>query len=60
MDLMAGCEELLQAGLYREVGPDGDFKAAYRAWYAREMQRRDRERRQRWEGGGTAGERHGV
>ncbi|MCI0463415.1 MAG: hypothetical protein L0Z62_41285 [Gemmataceae bacterium] len=27
-------EELLLAGLRRQVGPEGDLLAAYRSWYA--------------------------
>jgi hypothetical protein len=44
MDLMEACELLLQAGLRQKIGPDGDLKAAYRAWYARQVERRERER----------------
>jgi len=43
MDLMEACEQLLLAGLRRKVGPNGDLSAAYRAWNARQMARRDRE-----------------
>jgi hypothetical protein len=43
MDLMETCEQLLLAGLRRKIGPDGDLAAAYRAWNARQMARRDRE-----------------
>jgi hypothetical protein len=38
LDLMTACEELLLAGLRREVGPDGDVMAAYRAWYKEQME----------------------
>lgn len=37
VDLVDTCEELLKAGLRREVGPTGDWRAAYRAWYAGRM-----------------------
>ena len=30
------------AGLRREIGPEGDLKAAYRRWYADEMEEHDR------------------
>jgi hypothetical protein len=30
VDLMNSCEQLLLAGLRREIGPDGDLRAAYR------------------------------
>lgn len=42
MDLMATCEQFLLAGLRREIGPDGDLMAAYRAWYAEQMDEHDR------------------
>jgi hypothetical protein len=30
---MEACDELLRAGLRHEIGPDGDFEAAYRRWH---------------------------
>jgi len=36
------CEEFLLAGLRRQVGPDGDLRAAYRQWYAAHMTEHDR------------------
>jgi hypothetical protein len=30
------------AGLRREIGPDGDLKAAYRGWYKKEMEEHDK------------------
>jgi hypothetical protein len=42
VDLMNACEEFLLAGLRREVGPDGDLKAAYRKWYADWQEEHDR------------------
>lgn len=42
VDLMDACEQLLLAGLRREIGPDGDLKAAYRKWYAEQMEEHDR------------------
>lgn len=42
IDLMHTCDEFLLAGLRREIGPDGDLIAAYRRWYAEEMERHDR------------------
>ena len=41
-DLMDACEQFLLAGLRREVGPAGDVKAAYRRWYAEQMEEHDR------------------
>jgi hypothetical protein len=38
VDLMDTCEQFLLAGLRREIGPDGDLQAAYRQWYARQME----------------------
>jgi hypothetical protein len=42
LDLMNACDELLMAGLRREVGPDGDVRAAYRRWYWQQMEEHDR------------------
>jgi len=42
LDLMDACEQLLLAGLRREIGPDGDLLAAYRRWYAEQMEEHDR------------------
>ncbi len=42
VDLMDACEQFLLAGLRREIGPEGDLKAAYRRWYADEMEEHDR------------------
>lgn len=41
-DLMDTCEQFVLAGLRREIGPDGDLKAAYREWYFRGMEEHDR------------------
>jgi hypothetical protein len=41
-DLMNACEQFLLAGLRREIGPDGDLQAAYRKWYAEQMEEHDR------------------
>jgi hypothetical protein len=30
---MEACDELLRAGLRHQIGPDGDFEAAYRRWH---------------------------
>lgn len=38
VDLMETCEQFLLAGLRREIGPDGDLRAAYRRWYAEQME----------------------
>jgi len=42
VDLMNACEQFLLAGLRREIGPEGDLKAAYRKWYAAQMEEHDR------------------
>ena len=42
LDLMNTCDQFLLAGLRREIGPDGDLRAAYRRWYADEMEQHDR------------------
>ena len=41
LDLMETCEQFLLAGLRREIGPNGDLKAAYRRWYAEQMEEHD-------------------
>ena len=40
--LMNACEQFLLAGLRREIGPEGDLRAAYRQWYAAQMEEHDR------------------
>ncbi len=35
-------EALLKAGLRAKIGPNGDLEAAYRDWYRRHMQEKDR------------------
>jgi hypothetical protein len=42
MDLMDACEQFLLAGLRWQVGEAGDIEAAYRAWYAGQMEEHDR------------------
>ena len=42
VDLMNACEELLVAGIKRQVGPEGDWKAAYRQWYEGWAEEHDR------------------
>jgi hypothetical protein len=46
IDLMDACEQFLLAGLRRKVGGDGDIQAAYRTWYAAQMEEHDRMMRQ--------------
>ncbi len=41
-DLMEACDQLVLAGLRREIGPHGDLRAAYRRWYAEQMEEHDR------------------
>jgi hypothetical protein len=43
LDLMDTCEQFLLAGLRREIGPNGDLRAAYRRWYAAQMEEHDRD-----------------
>jgi hypothetical protein len=40
-DVMDTSEQLLLAGLRREIGPEGDLKAAYRQWYESHMREHD-------------------
>lgn len=42
LDLMGACHQLVLAGLRREIGPEGDVRAAYRRWYAEQMEEHDR------------------
>lgn len=35
-------DQFLLSALRHKVGPDGDLKAAYRAWYSRRMEEHDR------------------
>jgi hypothetical protein len=42
LDLMEACDQLVLAGLRREIGPEGDLRAAYRRWYAEQMEEHDR------------------
>jgi hypothetical protein len=42
VDLMNACEQFVLAGLRREIGPEGDLRAAYRRWYAEQMEEHDR------------------
>ncbi len=42
VDLMDACEQFLLAELRCEIGPDGDLQAAYRRWYAEQMEEHDR------------------
>jgi hypothetical protein len=42
MDVMRACEQFLLAGLRREIGPEGDLRAAYRQWCAARDEEHDR------------------
>jgi hypothetical protein len=42
LDLMGTCEQFLLAVPRREIGPEGDLRAAYRRWYAGQMEEHDR------------------
>jgi hypothetical protein len=41
-ELLDENEALLISGLKAKVGPNGDWRAAYREWYARQMEDHDR------------------
>ena len=41
-DLMNTCEQFLLAGLRRKIGPEGDLREAYRDWYRRQCEEKDR------------------
>jgi len=42
IEVMNASEQFLLAGLRREIGPDGDLKAAYRIWYKEQMEEHDK------------------
>jgi hypothetical protein len=58
-DLLEATEQLLLAGLRREVGPDGDVRAAYRQWYARHQDEHEEGLRRLAAGLYCRGVRHG-
>ena len=58
-DLMDASEELLLAGLARQVGPDGDMRESYRRWYAYQMEEHDQAMRLMAESLYRRGMRHG-
>jgi hypothetical protein len=58
-DLVDTANEFLMAGLRRKVGPGGDVVAAYREWYAREVEEHDAMIRQMAENFYRRGVRHG-
>lgn len=41
VDLMDTCEQFLLGGLRRRIGPEADLQAAFRAWYAKQMDEHD-------------------
>ena len=41
LDMLRSGSKLLFAGLRQQVGPDGDVIAAYRKWYAQQMDEHD-------------------
>jgi hypothetical protein len=41
IDLMETCDQLLIAGLKAEVGPNGDWVAAYRQWHTDKAREHD-------------------
>jgi hypothetical protein len=59
LDLMDAGEQLLLAGLRREVGPDGDLVAAYRRWCEEQGVEHDRAVRRLAESLYRRGVRHG-
>jgi hypothetical protein len=58
-ELMDASEELLLAGLSRQIGPDGDLRRAYRRWYERQMEDHDQAMRESAENLYRRGVRHG-
>jgi hypothetical protein len=43
VDLMNTCEQFLLAGLRRRLAPGESLEEAYRLWYVRTMEERDRQ-----------------
>jgi hypothetical protein len=43
IDLLRSGDKLLMAGLRRDIGPEGDVRAAYRAWYEDRRQEHDQD-----------------
>ena len=42
LDLLDTCEQFLLAGLRRDIGPEGDLRAAYRQWCVQRDEEHDR------------------
>lgn len=42
IDLMNACDEFLLAALRRELGPEGDVRAAFRKWYWEQVDEHDK------------------
>lgn len=59
LDLMDASEELLLAGLRREVGPGGDVVTAYRRWCEQQREEHDQAVRRLAESLYRRGVRHG-
>jgi hypothetical protein len=59
-DLVDANEELLIAGLRRQVGPDGDIREAYRRWYAQRLEEHDHDMHRLAENLCRQGVSHGV
>jgi hypothetical protein len=58
-DSMSTALDFLLAGLRREIGPNGDLRAAYCRWYAERMQEHDQAIRQLADNMYRHGVRHG-
>lgn len=41
VDLMDACDAMVMAGLRREIGPEGDLRAAFRRWHAAQREEHD-------------------
>jgi hypothetical protein len=52
-------DAMVMAGLRHRVGPEGDVQAAYREWYAREMEEHDAAMQQVMENLARCEARHG-
>jgi hypothetical protein len=59
LDLMDAGEQLLLAGLRRQLRSEDEVRAAYRRWYAERMDEHDRTLRRMLEGFSRRGVNHG-
>ena len=59
-DLMDASEQILLAGLSKQIGPEGNLQEAYRKWYLNQREEHDRNIRHQAESLYQRGVRHGC